>query len=172
MDRVNWDDLKLEDDNTYSYQGLPFTGWATESFPDGRLRGETPIVDGVEKGVARDWHENGQLKLEEGRLGGGLHGVARLWDPDGQLRREARGEFGIRIASREWDRQGNLVNEYELQPAGGNYQELMLKRRMLPNDIVWKEWPGKSVWESAMHYPYPTPRPAEPPAESHPGSPS
>jgi hypothetical protein len=172
MDRVNWDDLTLEDNDTYSYRGSPFTGWATEYLPDGRILGETPIVNGITQGVARDWYGNGQLRLEEGQLGGGLHGISRAWYSSGQLKREARGEFGVCIASREWDQKGNLVNEFQLEPSDWRYKELMTKRQIWPNDIVWKEWPDKSVWESEMHYPYPKPPPVDSPQESSPDSPS
>jgi hypothetical protein len=122
-----------------------------------------PYVNGRERGIAREWYDNGQIKSEQGRLDDGLHGVSRIWDPNGQLRREARGELGVVIASREWDAQGNLVKEYQLGPSDDTYRELVTKRAIWPKDIFWKEWPGKSVWEMDLPSPDRPSHPARPP---------
>jgi hypothetical protein len=132
---------------------------ATEYAPDGRIVGESSIVAGVEKGVARDWYGNGQLRSESGLLGSGLHGISRAWYPDGRLKREDRGEFGIPLATREWDPKGNLVRDFQLEPSDWRYPELMFKRRDRPGEIVWKDWPGKSVWDVELPSPYPLPLP-------------
>jgi hypothetical protein len=171
MARVNWDDLTQENDFSYSYNGVPFTGLATEYLPDGRILGEAPMVNGIIRGVVRDWYGNGQLRMETGQLGGGLHGISRDWYPDGKLKREARGEFGVAIASREWDPKGNLVSEFQLEPSDWRYKELMIKRRNYADDIAWKEWPGKSVWEIEMPSPYPLSLPEDSPPESPSGAP-
>ena len=128
MQYVNLSELLLEDNDTYTLNGQPFSGIAQEFFPSGRLRSEIQITDGWWEGISRGWYENGQLESEATIFSGGYNGPVREWFVNGQLKLEATFEHGICLESQEWDSEGNLTKEFRLDPSAPAYKELLDRR--------------------------------------------
>ena len=112
----------------YTLNGSPFTGVACDYFPDGAVRSESQFKNGHQEGFAREWYENGVLKFEKSYLGESLHGVSKYWHPNGQLKDESVFEYAICLESKEWDENGRLVREFQIQPTDPAYQYLEQKR--------------------------------------------
>ena len=64
METVNLNQLTASEGSIYLVGGVPFSGFAIETFPDGRLQTQMPLMRGLQDGVTRHWHPNGQLKSE------------------------------------------------------------------------------------------------------------
>lgn len=62
--RVQFDDLELGNNGVMMSQGRPFTGVAYETNSSGKAIGEASFLDGIQRGVAREWLESGQLVSE------------------------------------------------------------------------------------------------------------
>jgi len=130
MQTVSFDELLYEDNGTYSYKGIPFSGAASDFYPDGSVRSEAHFTNGHQEGVAKEWYDNGQIKSEGVYLGDGLHGLPKEWHRNGQLKEESTCEFGICLESKEWDDQGRLIKEFHLDPADAAFQLLTMKRSL------------------------------------------
>lgn len=74
METVNLSQLAADEGGIYLLRGVPFSGFAIETFPDGRLRTQMPFMRGLHDGVTRRWHPNGQLKSEQSFRNGVAHG--------------------------------------------------------------------------------------------------
>ena len=69
----------------YDVERIPFTGRASEVFPDGSPRGEADFFKGKKDGMERFWWPNGKL-MEDGQwFDGRAHGVFRKWNEQGNL---------------------------------------------------------------------------------------
>ena len=69
----------------YDVERIPFSGRASEVFPDGSPRGEADFFKGKKDGMERFWWPNGKL-MEDGQwFDGRAHGVFRKWNEKGNL---------------------------------------------------------------------------------------
>ena len=69
----------------YDVERIPFSGRASEVFPDGSPRGEADFFKGKKDGMERFWWPNGKL-MEDGQwFDGRAHGVFRKWNEQGNL---------------------------------------------------------------------------------------
>jgi len=79
-------------------------------YPDGSIRGEVTLVDGIPEGVSRDWHPNGILASELTMRHGIPEGVGKQWNEEGEL----LGTFEIKDGTgtqRIWYPDGTLMGE-------------------------------------------------------------
>jgi antitoxin component YwqK of YwqJK toxin-antitoxin module len=127
MPRVNWDDLD-EWEYCTKYEGKPFTGQATEFWPNGVLLSETEFVDGHQEGPSREWTKEGVLIAEENLRNGRLQGMFREWYPNGRPKKEGEYEWGVRLQEREWDEDGRLTKDYKLDESDPNYETIQKQR--------------------------------------------
>jgi antitoxin component YwqK of YwqJK toxin-antitoxin module len=125
--RVDAGELEWEDYVTY-YQGKPFSGVAVELRPNGSVWSEETYLNGLLDGVSRDYHENGSLDSETVYKQGIANGPSRAFYASGQPKYERMIELGICVRSREYDEQGRLIKEEELQPQHPNYRLLQRAR--------------------------------------------
>ena len=56
METVNLNQLIAGEGGFYLLGGVPFSGVAIETFPDGRLQTQMPLMCGLQEGVTRRWH--------------------------------------------------------------------------------------------------------------------
>jgi len=98
METINVNQLTSGEGGIYLLAETPFSGFAIETFPDGRLLTQMSLMHGRLDGVTRRWHPNGQLESEKGYRNGVLR-VEKQWQA-GERRRE-----------RYWDEQARLVQE-------------------------------------------------------------
>ncbi|MCX4834901.1 hypothetical protein OG785_01405 [Streptomyces sp. NBC_00006] len=102
------------------YEGEPYTGEVVAHDKEGRLIELQTYFDGLPFGPYRRWWPDGSLKAE-GTLSLGAHvGEWRSWHRNGQMATHIVYKRGIDICGREWDKEGNLVEEYGSFPEGTN----------------------------------------------------
>jgi antitoxin component YwqK of YwqJK toxin-antitoxin module len=58
-----------------------------------------------------------------------LHGQHREYYDDGRLKKDEEYENGVCLRSQEWDKDGNLKEEYHIRPGSVEYEILQLSRR-------------------------------------------
>ena len=80
-------------------------------YPDGSIRGEVTLVDGVPEGVSRDWHPNGILASELTLRHGIPEGVGKQWNEKGELLGTYEIKDGTGI-QRIWYPNGPLMGEF------------------------------------------------------------
>lgn len=113
-----------------TFQGKPFTGLGFETMDDGRTISETTYVDGAETGPYRTWYLNGQLESEgESRLNR-LHGFFKEWHESGQLKAEGLIELGTLIWRKDWDEEGNLIEDYKIEDYPSRLKSLKSSRSL------------------------------------------
>jgi antitoxin component YwqK of YwqJK toxin-antitoxin module len=111
--RVNEEYLNFDDDLRI-YCGQPFSGVGVETFGDGRLKSETPYLDGLPSGICREWYSNGSKKKEWTAIHGPVHGQYTEWYENGSLKVWGDYRYGTALSYKEWNPQGELVTEITL----------------------------------------------------------
>jgi antitoxin component YwqK of YwqJK toxin-antitoxin module len=80
METVNLNQLtRAGDGSIYLFNDVPFSGFAIETFPDGKLQTQMTLMLGLQDGVTRRWHDNGQLESEQTFRNGKPLGWHRKW---------------------------------------------------------------------------------------------
>lgn len=69
----------------YDVERVPFTGRASEVFPDSSPRGEADFLNGRKDGMERFWWPNGKLKEQGQWFDGRANGLFRSWNEQGKL---------------------------------------------------------------------------------------
>jgi antitoxin component YwqK of YwqJK toxin-antitoxin module len=128
MNRVHVNQIDI-DDYIYFLNGKPFTGVMYETYPDRRISTEQTLRMGMPDGPMRRWLRNGTLASEKSYKMGLLHGTNRLWSANKRLRCETRYDLGVAVERKKWDWTGKLVEEFRIDPAGSEYQNLELRRK-------------------------------------------
>jgi YD repeat-containing protein len=72
---INLNQLDCVDGRVHVFDGIPFSGFAIEVFPDGRLQMQMSLMHGREGGITRRWHPDGQLESEKAFRRGNPHGT-------------------------------------------------------------------------------------------------
>ena len=78
----------------YDVERIPFSGRASEVFPDGSPRGEADFYNGKKDGMERFWWPNGKLKEEGQWFDGRANGVFKEWNNLGELEKVIRFKNG------------------------------------------------------------------------------
>jgi antitoxin component YwqK of YwqJK toxin-antitoxin module len=91
---VDYKELDYQQDESFNYQGKPFTGIAHEKHKNGTPSKEYPMRDGRLNGVMREWWDNGKMSAETHFEKGKRHGLNRYWDITGKLIKEQIYEHG------------------------------------------------------------------------------
>lgn len=99
MLRINDELLDMNEEQTVFYEGKPFTGIAYEMEGD-KLVCEIPYCEGIQEGVAKEYHANGNISGEHNYKRAVLHGKSKEWHEDGKLKSEADYEYSILIGKK------------------------------------------------------------------------
>ncbi|NJO86830.1 MAG: toxin-antitoxin system YwqK family antitoxin [Lewinella sp.] len=70
------------------FEGKPFTGFITESYPNGKSKTWITMKDGLANGQWQEWLENGQLRYNAYWLNGKGHGLWQYFHENGRLKYE------------------------------------------------------------------------------------
>lgn len=106
--RIDLEQLEFEED-TYTLDGVPYSGSAYANYPDGTLERELSLEIGLKHGPCRVFFPNGQLRRQWNANRGGAHGEAKEWHSSGQLKSVGSYEFGVELSYDEWDGTGRLI---------------------------------------------------------------
>lgn len=79
-------------------------------YPNGRLKAEGTLKNGVPHGIHREWHENGTLATERTLKNGVPDGISRYWDENGKLLAENKIVNGTGVEQR-WNPISKLKSE-------------------------------------------------------------
>jgi antitoxin component YwqK of YwqJK toxin-antitoxin module len=135
------------DGGSVCLDGEPFTGieyWADEK----EGRGETTYINGTQTGLTRGWYPSGAPKYEYLMLMGVYHGKNRRWHPNGQLAEEADYELGFDLRHKHWDKDGNLIEEFERDKNDPAFEQLKVQRETYKEEIEEEERRRKDSKES------------------------
>lgn len=91
--------------------GKPFTGLTYELYKNGQLQYYCYYKDGFEDGQYVEFYENGNVKSIKFMKYGQIRGREETWYENGNPKLVAECEFGIYLSKKEWDINGNLINE-------------------------------------------------------------
>jgi antitoxin component YwqK of YwqJK toxin-antitoxin module len=134
MQRVNVDEIDIEyttaGSPVYTWQGKPFTGIAYELNNVGKLINETSYVDGTEDGIEKLWYPNGQIESVSEAKWNRPHGKFQHWHENGKIKYEGICELGYVMKKKEWDKNGNLINEYNIENDPDEYKNLLREREI------------------------------------------
>ena len=106
--RINENELDWDDDVSV-FHGIPYTGIAFSTYPNGALKREFPYRDGFHEGHCREWFENGFLKREWISKRGRAEGEIREWHPTGTIKSIGIYEFGAEIEFTEWSPSETII---------------------------------------------------------------
>jgi len=80
-----------------------------EYWPNGNIRSEIRMKDGVYNGPARYWFENGNIQISCNYLDNKVDGLMKTYYPDGNIREEQEFSLGFPHGKKTtWDIKGNL----------------------------------------------------------------
>jgi hypothetical protein len=127
---ANGADLSFSEDQTCTYQGVPFTGVAVFYRANGTPESEVEYSDGMQNGSVRDWSETGVLVLEAEVKNGAYHGLVRYFSDSGHPLREEDYEFGICTARRESQEGGGMRETFSLASSDDAFRVLQAMRQV------------------------------------------
>jgi antitoxin component YwqK of YwqJK toxin-antitoxin module len=129
VDKVPIQTLEYPGDGLHYKAGVPFTGVAiTRDTHGGWIQAEEEFKDGLVCGIVRTWHALDVLATEEVCAWGVRHGDYREWSESAKLVAEGRYQYGIRVAEKRWDEDGNLVEDYQLKESDPDFKTLSLAK--------------------------------------------
>ena len=83
---VEYDKLEYENDGSFSLDGKPFTGTATDVHKKSGNRSKNyQFKDGKLHGLIREWYDNGKMAAKKFYDEGKRHGKTEYWDEAGKL---------------------------------------------------------------------------------------
>jgi antitoxin component YwqK of YwqJK toxin-antitoxin module len=129
MNRVNIREIDFNDDYSYSYRGVLFTGIACEYDDDGKLVSELKMENGIQEGLSSEFFPAGPKRSERCYHNNTLHGESREWFENGNLKERTFHEFGVLIERETWDSDGNAVSGFRLTENDQAYQTLERLRK-------------------------------------------
>ncbi|GAA4023170.1 hypothetical protein GCM10022247_54340 [Allokutzneria multivorans] len=106
--RVNVDDVDVEGENVYFYEGAPFTGELVETGPDGRIVEFMAVREGLQHGETCARYPDGRRKFHGQCVKGRAVGTNRAWHQNGQLAVEkVFDDNGTLLSEQMWDENGS-----------------------------------------------------------------
>jgi antitoxin component YwqK of YwqJK toxin-antitoxin module len=117
METVNLNQLTAGKGGIYLLAERPFSGFAIETFLDGRLATQMSLMRGLQDGVTRRWHSNGQVESEKSFRNGAEHGRHQEWHANGILKAQFTWNAGDLVQGRQFDEEGRILQEFQSHPA-------------------------------------------------------
>jgi antitoxin component YwqK of YwqJK toxin-antitoxin module len=96
-----------------AFEGKPFTGFVTESYPNGKPKTWKTIKDGITNGQWQEWSENGTLRYNAYWKDGKGHGLWQYFHDNGALKYEESYILDIPTGiSRSYYNSGRLEHDF------------------------------------------------------------
>lgn len=109
-----------------AYQGKPFTGFVTETYPNGKPKTWKTLKDGVANGQWQEWLENGNLRFNAYWKDGKGHGLWQYFHDNGVLKYE----------------------ESYIMDIPNGISRSYYDNRQLKDDFFWLQGKKQGVWTS------------------------
>jgi len=152
--------VRQEGGLTDPVNGVLFTGWMLDRYPDGALRSKSWLSNGVLQGLSEGWYTNGVQEIREHFVAGKSQGVVTRWREDGTMLSEGTAVDGrLDGTFRRWHPNGQLAEEATLRlgvpegvsrawhPDGSLRAEVQLEGGAVVRQQFWKagERPAERV---------------------------
>ena len=116
---VSYKSLEFDEYDSFCFHsGIPFTGICYDTYhaeqKSDQISDETSYYQGTKHGFERIWYSGGGIECEYELKNGYPHGVSWEWFLNGFLKSETLWKHNITITNREWNDQGDLINEYNI----------------------------------------------------------
>lgn len=112
MIRVDFKQLRHDEDGRMLLGGHFFTGIAVEYWRGGAIASEMSYQDGIEDGLSRGWHDNGVRSWVTPYRKGCVAGMMQEWHRNGQLALQEEIDHGVALWRRRWNENGDMVEDY------------------------------------------------------------
>jgi len=116
METIDLNQLTGAESGTYLLGDRLFSGFAIETFADGRPATQMSLMRGLQDGVTRRWHVNGQLRSEENFRNGARQGCHREWQPDCVLTMLSTWNAGAPVEEWRFDDQARPIQKSAFAP--------------------------------------------------------
>jgi len=134
MNGKNLDDFEIRLDGeapVFLFEGKPYSGRINE-VRSSRIASTFVVKDGYKDGQEVVYSDAGSIEGNINYFRGLLHGRIEHFYPNGNLEDQAQFELGVCLASSSYDEAGAVVDRFEIDEAGPEYQRLLSQRRSLP----------------------------------------
>lgn len=120
--------------------GTSYSGILFETYANSVLAYEGEYQSGYKMGIQHYWHENGQLKEKSFSCWDNPHGSCKAWNEKGTLVFEAEYKYGIRVWSKKYSDEENLMEEYRIDNHPQELVRLNVRISTLKKRIDFEKW--------------------------------
>jgi antitoxin component YwqK of YwqJK toxin-antitoxin module len=126
------------------------TNVKTEKWPDGSVKSEITIKNGLRNGPARYWYQNGNIQMECGYVDDRLNGLLTRYFPyPGGIREEQQTFRNDTLEGEDltWDRSGNLRVQAQFSRGrpNGSYREFY-ENKMIKTEGNYRNGSTDGLW--------------------------
>jgi antitoxin component YwqK of YwqJK toxin-antitoxin module len=115
----NFDGERVVYDGEYGQQvcemcdirAVPITGLVYELYDNGNIQYYNMYIEGIKNGDDVSFYESGNIKSFGSMYKSTRHGKTICWYENGQIKSEANYKYGFIVDQKEWDENGNLVED-------------------------------------------------------------
>jgi antitoxin component YwqK of YwqJK toxin-antitoxin module len=126
--------------SAYRYEGEAFTGIEYRIDKEDRVIEEQSYFEGMRWGFSRSWRDNQTLRDEYCWKNDGTNGNGRKFYLDGQLKEQSFREGSILIWRKRWSKQGELIEDFNLENEPGHETYKWWERRQhTPEEVETPE---------------------------------
>jgi len=129
MLEIDYDDLDVDENHTYFFEGNPFTGVAIERTSEGMTIARTLFVSGFKEGLMSLWYPCGQLKMTVEYHNNMAHGRFVEYSQDGRVLSEGENEHGVCLWRKLHDPDGMLIEDYTVESNEAALTALRIARK-------------------------------------------
>ena len=115
---IDYDELEVDYDRfgdkefiTSEGKEIFFSGLTYSLYPNGNIEFYAFFENGFKSGDFVEFYEDGKIKSQQFMQRGRTYGFRKIWYKSGELKSEAKYEYGVCFTLKEWDEEGNLINE-------------------------------------------------------------
>ncbi len=135
MLEVSEDDLDIDENLCYFYQGHPFTGIAREYTQEGVIVSETSYLNGTMHGTITLWYPSGQVNAVIDYRHNMAHGRFTEYHPNGRLAVEGENEYDVCLWRKRYNPYGMMTQDYDIQSSESALMVLRIARKSFSHGI-------------------------------------
>ncbi|WP_177230339.1 hypothetical protein [Chitinophaga sp. CF118] len=107
--------------------GQPYTGMVYGEHPVhiNTKEYDAAVVNGRFHGWMISYYPNGEVSDMQKYREGFAHGKCYRWDKEGNVKSSGLKQYGLYVSYKEWDSDGNLIENYKMPESGERYDAYM-----------------------------------------------